>query len=60
MLNDQGDVFEAIFLTKVDNPLLRYDIAARYGSTNFLTVESHSRELKAMQIQTLLLIRSLP
>jgi hypothetical protein len=24
------DVFGAIFLTKVDNPLLRFDLSARY------------------------------
>ena len=31
MLSDsQDDVFNAIFLTKVDNPLLRYDLAAKY------------------------------
>src|ERR1700734_2939538 len=31
MLSDsQDDVFNAIFLPKVDNPVLRYDLAAKY------------------------------
>jgi len=33
MLSDsRDDIFSAIFLTKVDNPLVRYDLSARYGS----------------------------
>ena len=32
MLSDApGDVFNVIFLTKVDDPILRYDFAARYS-----------------------------
>ena len=31
MLSDSpDDVFNVIFMTKVDNPVLRFDIAARY------------------------------
>jgi len=44
MLSDSpDDVFSAIFLTKVDNPLLQYDLAAKYPPFTLDGLTSGSR-----------------